>query len=153
MEIEVAKRPMPKLARTQMRSWVARHLAVVQGNLCPLCGKFIDIKVKGEGVIDHDHDTGEIRGVLHRSCNAAEGKITNAAARWGAKSAKYADIIEYLVSVVTYLQRAGAGIIYPMHKTVDEKKDAKNLKLRTARAAAKAKSALAIAARSKKEVI
>lgn len=150
MEIEVKKRPMPKLARTQMRSYAAKQLAVHQGNLCPLCDKFIDIKLKGEGVLDHDHETGEMRGVLHRSCNAAEGKITNAAARWGAKSAKYSDIIEYLESVVAYLKRPGLGVIYPLHKTDDEKKDAKNLKLRTARAAAKAKSALAIAARSKK---
>jgi len=77
-----------------------RHLQTVQGGLCPLCNKTIDITIKGEGVTDHDHDTGRIRGVLHRSCNAAEGKIANAAARWGAKSAKYSDIIPYLKSIV-----------------------------------------------------
>lgn len=146
----ITSRPMPKLARTSARSWVARHLAVVQGNLCPLCDKFIDIKIKGEGVVDHDHETGEIRGVLHRSCNSGEGKVSNAAARWGAKSASYTDIIPWLERMIAYLKKPGAGIIYFAHKTVDEKKDAKNLKLRTARAAAKAKSALAIAARSKK---
>lgn len=132
-----------------MRSWVARHLSTVQNNLCPLCGKHIDLKIKGEGVIDHDHDTGEIRGVLHRSCNAAEGKISNAAARWGAKSASYADVIEYLVSLVAYLRQPGAGIIYPMHKTVDEKRDAVNKKARERRAAVKAKQAVALAARAR----
>lgn len=140
---------MPKLSRTMMRSWVARHLSTVQNNLCPLCGKHIDLKIKGEGVIDHDHDTGEIRGVLHRSCNAAEGKISNAAARWGAKSASYADVIEYLVSLVAYLRQPGAGIIYPMHKTVDEKRDAVNKKARERRAAVKAKQAVALAARAR----
>lgn len=142
-EPEVAKgRPMPKLSRTMMRSWVAGHLKTKQGNTCPLCNKHIDLKVKGEGVIDHDHDTGEIRGVLHRSCNAAEGKISNAAARWGAKSASYADVIAYLERVVQYLKQPGAGIIYPMHKTVDEKKDARNLAAKKKRAEAKAKLAL-----------
>lgn len=141
---------MPKLSRTMMRSWAARHLATVQNNLCPLCGKFIDLKQKGEGVIDHDHDTGEIRGVLHRSCNAAEGKISNAAARWGAKSASYADVIAYLQSVVLYLSKPGVGMMYPMHKTADEKRLATNAKARERRAALKAKQAVALAARAKK---
>jgi len=92
-----------------MRSWAARHLKTVQGGLCPLCGKEIDLTIPREGVIDHDHDTGEIRGVLHRSCNAAEGKIANAAARWGAKSSSYSDIIAYLKSVVQYLEASGTG--------------------------------------------
>lgn len=140
---------MPKLSRTMMRSWVARHLSTVQNGLCPLCGKHIDLKIKGEGVIDHDHDTGEIRGVLHRSCNAAEGKISNAAARWGAKSASYADIIRYLESIVGYLKRPGAGVIYPMHKTADEKREAVNKKARERRAEIKAKQAVALAARAR----
>lgn len=137
-----ATRPMPKIARTAARSWVARHLSTVQNNLCPLCGKHIDLRLKGEGVIDHNHDTGEVRGVLHRSCNSAEGKISNAAARWGAKDSSYPAIIEYLQSVVAYLQRPGAGVIYFAHKTVDEKKDARNTKAREARANAKAKLAV-----------
>ena len=128
-----------KLARSQMRSWAARHLKTAQGGLCPLCGKEIDLTIPREGVIDHDHDTGEIRGVLHRSCNAAEGKIANAAARWGAKSSSYSDIIAYLKSVVQYLEASGTGMMYPMHKTDDEKRDARNAKARAKRAEIKAR--------------
>ncbi len=134
--------PLRKLARSQMRSWAARHLQTVQSGLCPLCGLHIDLRLKGEGVLDHDHDTGEIRGVLHRSCNAAEGKISNAAARWGAKSASYPAIIKYLESVVGYLKQDGSGMMYPMHKTVDEKKDAVNAAARKRRAEIKAKLVL-----------
>jgi len=134
-------RPMPKVPRTAMRSWAARQLKE-QNNLCPLCGKYIDLKIKGEGVIDHDHVTGEIRGVLHRSCNAAEGKISNAAARWGAKSSTRQAVLEYLTSVVAYLSAPGTGYMYPMHKTEDEKRDVRNLKARQQRANAKAKLAL-----------
>ena len=136
-----------KLARSQMLSWKARHLRDVQGGLCPLCGKPIDLKIPKEGVIDHDHDTGRIRGVLHRSCNAAEGKISNAAARWGAKSSRYEDIVEYLKSVVAYLGAAPTNLIYPMHKTLDERAEAKRVKAREARAALKAKRELARKAR------
>lgn len=126
-----------------MLSWKARHLKEVQGGVCPLCGKVVDLHIKGEGVIDHDHDTGRIRGVLHRSCNAAEGKISNAAARWGAKSSQYSDIITYLEQVVLYLKGEPTQFIYPMHKTVDELKDARNAKAREARAALKARRELA----------
>lgn len=129
---------MRKLARSQMRSFAARQL-LEQGNVCPLCSLHIDLRIKGEGVLDHDHDTGEIRGVLHRSCNAAEGKISNAAARWGAKSARYEDIVAYLKKVITYLESSGTGMIYPMHKTADEKRDAVNAKVRAKRAETKAK--------------
>lgn len=131
-----------KLARSQARSWVARHLQNVQGGRCPLCGLHVDLRIKGEGIIDHDHDTGEIRGVLHRSCNAAEGKISNAAARWGCKSGKYSDIIEYLERVVAYLKSPGTGLMYFAHKTPDEKKDAASAKAKLRRAEIKAKLAL-----------
>jgi len=137
----VRKRPMPKLPRTAMRSYVHKLLKA-QGGLCPLCLKEIDLTTKGEGVLDHNHDSGEIRGVLHRSCNAAEGKISNAAARWGAKSSSYDAIIPYLRNLVAYLEAPGSGMIYPMHKTPDEKNDARNAKAKLKRAEAKAKLAL-----------
>lgn len=121
-----------------MRSWAARHLKTEQGGLCPVCKLSIDLTIKGEGVIDHDHDTGEIRGVLHRSCNAAEGKIANAAGRWGAKSMNYTAIVAYLEGLLEYLKKPGTGMMYPMHKTPEEKKLDRNKAVRERRAAAKA---------------
>lgn len=131
-----------KLARSGMRSHAHRLLKMQDGK-CPLCRKPIDLTIKGEGVIDHDHDTGRIRGLLHRSCNAAEGKISNAAARWGAKSSKYSDIIPYLEALTQYLRAEPTNMIYPMHKTPDERKDAAALKRKNARATVTAKRKLA----------
>lgn len=145
LNVQVPAQPrerVVKLARSGMRAY-AHKLLKEQGGMCPLCGKPIDLGIKGEGVIDHDHDTGRIRGLLHRSCNAAEGKISNAAARWGAKSSSYPDIILYLERVVMYLKQAPKPLIYPMHKTPDEKRDDRNKKAREARAAIKAKRELA----------
>jgi len=139
--VEASKDRVVKLARSMMRSY-AHKMLKEQDGLCPLCGKPIDLGIKGEGVIDHDHDTGRIRGLLHRSCNAAEGKISNAAARWGAKSSSYAAIIPYLENLVAYLRKQPRNVIYPMHKTADEKKDDRNKRARDARAAVKAKRAL-----------
>lgn len=142
------KERLVKLARSMMRAY-AHRLHKEQGGLCPLCMKHIDLSIKGEGVIDHDHDDGRIRGLLHRSCNAAEGKISNAAARWGAKSSAYVDIIAYLENTLAYLKAPKKQFIYPMHKTPDERKDARNLKAREARAAGAAKRAML--ARQRKE--
>lgn len=125
-----------------MSSWKARHLKNEQGGLCPICGEPIDLTIPKEGVIDHDHDTGEIRGVLHRSCNAAEGKVANAAGRWGAKSMDYSKIIPWLGNLLKYLKQQGTGYMYYMHQTPDEKREARNAKARAARAAVKAKLAL-----------
>lgn len=139
---EPVKERLVKLARSGMRSYAARLLRD-QGGVCPLCRIEIDLKIKGEGVLDHDHDTGRIRGVLHRSCNAAEGKISNAAARWGAKSSAYADIIRYLENLLVYLKGDPTQMIYPMHKGVDEKRDERNRKAREARASLAARRDLA----------
>lgn len=131
-----------KLARSNMRSYAIR-LHKEQGGLCPLCLKPIDLREKGEGVLDHDHDTGRVRGVLHRSCNAAEGKIANAASRWGAKSGKYSEIIAYLERVVQYLKAPQKPVVYPMHKTADEREDAAKAKRKKQRADLAAKRELA----------
>lgn len=131
-----------KVPRSMMRSWAARHLKETQGGICPVCRTPIDLRIKGEGVIDHHHGTGEIRGVLHRSCNAALGKVDNAAGRWGAKSMEYVKIIAWLEGMLEYYKQPGTGFMYAMHKTPDEKKDARNAKLREQRAAVKAKLAL-----------
>lgn len=44
-----------------------------QNNLCALCAKPFGESRPLDPVIDHDHYTGLIRGILHRSCNLAIG--------------------------------------------------------------------------------
>lgn len=130
-----------KLARSMMPSFKVRQLGE-QGGLCPMCKTPIDLKIKGEGVIDHDHDTGEVRGILHRSCNAAEGKVANAAGRWGAGGMGYDKIIPWLENMLAYLRSPGTGFMYHTHKTDEEKRLERNLKARTVRATAKARVAV-----------
>ena len=127
-----------KLTRSQLRPLGMRMLQE-QGGVCSLCGRPIDLSVKGEMVIDHDHETGQVRGALHRSCNAAEGKVANAAGRWGAKSMSYGAILPWLRNLLAYLEREPQPYIYPTHMTEDEKRVAANAKARRTRATRKAR--------------
>lgn len=127
------------LARTSMDSWKRKHLKEVQGGACPLCGRPIDLTIKGEGVVDHNHDTGEIRGILHRSCNAAEGKVANAIGRWGSKDTSYPSIIAFAMRLLKYWTQPGTGMMYYSHKTPEQKAAADKLKARKRAAESRAR--------------
>lgn len=103
-----------------------------------MSGRPFDMANLKDAVVDHDHVTGEIRGVLLRSANAVEGKVKNAVARWGGTGEDYSKIIPYLERLLTYLKSPGTGMMYPTHQTADEKRIAANAKQRERRAAAKA---------------
>lgn len=126
-----------KIPRSQHRTFVLK-IHKDQGGLCPLCGLRIDLSVKGDAVLDHDHNSGQVRGVLHRSCNASEGKVANAAGRWGAKSMEYSRIVPYLENLVAYLKRESLPYIYHSHLTPEEARAKANTKRRSAAAAKKA---------------
>lgn len=126
-----------KVPRSSLRAWTIGHLKTKQGGLCLLCKQPIDLTIKGnksDYVCDHDHETGEIRGVLHRSCNAAEGKVSNAAGRWGAKSMSYSALVPWLRNMLEYLEQPGTGLLYPDHKTPEEKELAAKQKAKRATA-------------------
>lgn len=136
------KERLVPLARSQMRAWAIRHLKTEQNGLCPLCLKPIDMTIPKEGVVDHDHDSGRIRGVLHRSCNAAEGKATNAVAQWGAKAQDYPTIVAYLKRMVAYLEAEPTKMLYHAHKTPEQKRVLRAKRARDSRATAKARKLL-----------
>ena len=136
---------MRKIPRGSLRAWAMGHLKTAQAGVCSLCSKPISLQVMGnksDYVVDHCHETGEIRGVLHRSCNAAEGKVANAAGRWGAKSMSYSELIPWLENMLLYLKKPGTGLMYPDHKTAEEK--AAITKQKATRAAAVRKARLKI---------
>ena len=103
-----------RLKAAAVRAYRELELAS-QGGLCALCGEPIET---GKAVLDHDHKTGRIRGVLHRGCNALEGNITNALPR---------NLItpERLTAIFANWDQYHAqpkDLLHPSHRTPDERK-------------------------------
>jgi hypothetical protein len=69
------------------------RMSAEQGGVCAICGS-ADPKRAADSVfsVDHDHETGAVRGLLCHDCNTALGK--------------FGDSIETLLAAVDYLKRA-----------------------------------------------
>lgn len=102
-----------------------------QGGRCALTGRPL---APADAVLDHDHKTGECRGVIHRGVNSMLGKIENH--RRLAGLAKDADLHLMLVNVVGYLHKH-LVVRYPTHRNPDEARERRNAKARQRRKAAK----------------
>lgn len=140
-------KPLQKITRSQQYS-ITMQLLKRQGMKCLVCELPINVTTKGRSsdyALDHCHETGEVRAVLHRSCNSALGKAEHAVGRWGAKSSKYADIIPYLRKMVAYYDWVAenpTGLMYPNHRSPEEKAAAAKLKRRKKYAENKAKESM-----------
>lgn len=122
---------MPTQLSTSQVASVLQQLVVKQGRKCAICGK--PFSARDGAVLDHDHDTGYIRGAIHRSCNGAEGKIKTKA-RLGHKGVPP---YEYLIGLGEYLKTHKTPrypYIHPSHMTEDQKRLLRNKKAREARA-------------------
>ncbi len=124
---------MRKLARSQANAYKLK-LVQAQGWLCPVSGKRFDPQNLKDAVLDHNHKTGEIRGVLHRSANAVEGKVFSAVGRWGGTGMDYDEALPYLERLIAYLRQPGVGVLYHLHKSDDEKRITRNIQAKEARA-------------------
>jgi hypothetical protein len=107
------------------------NLLTDQGGRCALCKLPCSDE---QAVLDHDHQTGAIRGTLHRGCNALLGKVENNYKRYGVSNLR-----SFLSGLATYLERHltnSTGLLHPTYKTEDEKRERRN-KLARARRATK----------------
>lgn len=97
-----------------------KKLMAKQGGKCAVCGKPIG-KGKDGAVLDHDHTTGFIRGVLHRSCNGIEGKLLSLARR-GHSGVSATDFLIGLGKYLELQKKPQTPWIHPSHMTQAEKR-------------------------------
>ena len=122
---------MRRLTATQVKL-VRIKIAADQGGRCALCGGQLGTKAPLDPVLDHDHKTGAVRGVLHRGCNSLLGKVENNAGRYGVR-----DVLAFCGGLANYLRNHMTnitGYLHPSHKTEDEKRQRRNKLARLSRA-------------------
>ena len=117
---------------SELAAWRERRLQE-QGGVCALCNTAPTVKFPA--VADHDHTTGQLRGVLCRGCNSAAGVIENFRGRYGLKPIE--EFSAFLRKLVPYLYKDHGDTMYPSHRTQDEKRELRNKRARAARAARK----------------
>jgi hypothetical protein len=101
---------------------VRADLTAAQGGRCKLCKLPLGAGAD-RPVLDHDHHTGFIRGVLHSGCNTMLGKIENNYKRTGVK------LGPFLAGALLYMQTHETpqhALLHPSHKTDDEKRIRRN---------------------------
>ncbi len=127
---------MDKLKASEVAAFRNRLLAEQEGR-CAVCKNPLSAD---EAVLDHNHTTGEVRGVLHRGCNSTLGKIENHMKI--AKLTAPGVLARFLAGVVPYLfKQEYTGVRYPTHRDEDEARLRRNKLARKRRAAAKENAA------------
>lgn len=128
---------MPTIRLTQAATKAYREAKLKeQGGRCALTGYTISA---AEAVLDHDHATGHVRGVLHRGANSLLGKIENNYRRYGVSLPMLRSMAP---AVAAYIEKDySANVFYPTHRTEDEKRELRNKRAREARAKRKEQSA------------
>lgn len=94
---------MKYLTQTELKKWREAN----KPKRCPI----LDIEFT-DAVVDHDHESGIVRGVIHRQANAWEGKVYNAWRRYAKNNSKL-DFIETLERLVAYLKQPGTDVWHP----------------------------------------
>lgn len=124
---------MRKLTRTELAAFREEQW-LKQDKRCRLSGRRIEL---ADAVVDHCHKTGVVRGVLHRGVNSMLGKIENHRQIAGMREDSV--LHQMLTKAVPYISRADlfCDVMYPTHKTEDEKRVARNAKARKTRATRK----------------
>lgn len=110
------------------------RLQAQQGDKCAICsGKFYD-KMPLDPVLDHNHKTGAIRGVIHRGCNSLLGKVENYQ-----KMAWVRDLRAWLSAAGPYKAHSDPvpGLLHHTHRTPSEKVERAKVRAKKRRAVRK----------------
>ncbi len=120
---------MTRLSTTKLAAWRTQRLAD-NGGKCGLC-----LLPARRPCADHDHATGQLRDVICGGCNSVLGKVENNYQRYGVQN-----LAAFLHGAARYLQKHATpqhGLLYPTHRTDEEKAEAAKKRRAAARKAKK----------------
>ena len=142
---------MTKLKRSELAP-LREKLIEKQGGKCAVCfcnlaegtysHKKRKVVLKHSPCVDHDHDTGQIRGVLCRACNLLEGHIINCVKQWHRHvsvedTAAMTELLYAMANYYSWHRVDHLDLIHPNFKTEEEKRVLKNKRARDKRAKSK----------------
>lgn len=104
---------MRRLKTTEIKKYRDQALQD-QNNICPLCNEYISPE---QAVLDHHHESGYIRKVLHRFCNLYLGKIENSQKRNKLTDEQVQNILN---NAFDYMQDY-TDILHSTYRTQEEK--------------------------------
>ena len=113
----------PKLKDREIKEYREQELKR-QHYICPLCKEPL---LADEATLDHCHVTGHVRGVLHRSCNAGEGRVLT----WAGRRSRGDDPDLWLRNLLRYWKKDySKNPLHPTHgrKRVRRKRKTKRKK-------------------------
>jgi hypothetical protein len=91
---------------------------IQQQRKCALCGRDLDLS---EAVLDHCHETGRVRGVLHRQCNQVEGRVISWVKRSGCGTDP-SSVRVFIENILAYWDLDfSQNPLHPNHRTESEK--------------------------------
>lgn len=120
---------LPLRIKTTDVATVRERQRLAQGNRCAICQLPM---TAAEACLDHCHSTSNVRGTLHRGCNAVLGVIENSFRRYGVK-----DLAAFTNGIAAYLQNHSTnitGYLHPTYRTDEQKRDRTNKLARERRA-------------------
>ena len=94
---------LPLRIKTTDVATVRERQRLAQGNRCAICQLPM---TAAEACLDHCHSTSNVRGTLHRGCNALLGKVENNAARYGVRN-----IAAFANGIAAYLQLHSTNLV------------------------------------------
>lgn len=110
----------------------APEVAVIRAKLlkqqqfkCAVCGCSLKGKVRGGATLDHDHETGVVRGVLCKVCNTGEGKLKTVATRYGGGKENSLNWHRQMIAYLSIHTRPQTDYLYPIKRKVKKCKKKK----------------------------
>mgnify|MGYP003334931006 CR=1 FL=1 len=120
---------VPNRLRTKDIPAIRDEIASRQKFFCAICSCDLLGMIR---CLDHNHETGAIRGVLCLNCNQIEGKVKNLARR-GKRGLSPREFLEHIIWYWDKHAKDPDPRLHPTHLTEEEKRLRRNAKARARR--------------------